>query len=77
MQPTTTSHEQQMIQAHPRGAAFDEAALHACLHACLECVATCTTCADACSAEQDREHGDGRLTRWRPRASATVSARRT
>lgn len=53
MHTGTVDHEQQMIQAHPRGAAFDDTALQACLAACLECVATCTTCADACTAEDD------------------------
>lgn len=53
MHAGSTSHEEQILQSHPRGVAFDEAALHACLHACLECGATCNTCADACSAEGD------------------------
>ena len=53
MHGSATNHEQQMIEAHPRGAAFDETALHACMHACLECAATCNTCADACSVEDD------------------------
>jgi hypothetical protein len=48
-----TDHEQQMIQSHPCGAAFEEASLQACIDACLECAATCNTCADACVSEED------------------------
>ncbi len=47
-----TTH-QQMLQAHPRGAAFDATSLLACLQACLDCAQSCVSCADACSAEQD------------------------
>lgn len=46
-------HSQEMIHAHPRGAAFDDVALLACLRACLDCAAACNACADACSAEDD------------------------
>ena len=48
-----THHDQQMLAAHPRGAAFDATSLLACLQACLDCTQSCVSCADACSAEED------------------------
>jgi hypothetical protein len=47
-----THHVEQMLEAHPSGAAVDGDALTACIDACLQCVQICTACADACLSEE-------------------------
>ena len=53
MAHTMTHHDEQMLQAHPRGSMLDTTALLSCLQACLDCAQACVSCADACSAESD------------------------
>src|SRR5690349_9515605 len=47
---THMHHDEQMLDSHPRGVAFDKHAVIACIQACLDCAVACTACADACSA---------------------------
>src|SRR2546423_8583562 len=42
-----------MLEAHPRGAAIESAALLACIDACFDCAQSCTACADADLGEDD------------------------
>jgi len=44
---------QQMVEAHPRPAAFDTARLVACIEACFTCAQTCASCSDACLGESE------------------------
>ena len=53
MAHATIHHDEQMLQAHPRGSMLDRTALLACLQACLDCAQVCVSCADACTAESD------------------------
>ncbi len=49
------THAQQIIQAHPSGAALDQSTLVECVEACFDCAQACTSCADACIAEGDTQ----------------------
>jgi hypothetical protein len=47
------THARQMLEAHPRGAAIESAALLVCIDACFDCAQSCTACADADLGETD------------------------
>src|SRR6478672_8698609 len=47
------THAQQMLEAHPRGAAIEAGVLLECIDACFDCAQSCTTDADADLAEDD------------------------
>jgi len=44
---------QQMVETHPRSAAFDVDRLVACIEACFTCAQACASCSDACLGEPE------------------------